>query len=81
MNKAFKKGKLIKWYGSRFYLSCLTPKISYSKWLSMQPKAFQDLVLGAAKAALFRNTDIYNDLPWAPYHGNCIIKPRPYPMR
>ena len=39
MNIAFKKGKLAKWYGSRFYKSMLRPSLTYSKWLSMQPRA------------------------------------------
>ena len=54
MNNAFTKGKFKKWHESRFYKSCLTPNICYSKWLSMQPKKFQDRILGKDGGALFR---------------------------
>jgi hypothetical protein len=46
MNTAFRKGKLSKWYGSRFYKSILGPSLNYSKWLSMQPKHIIEGIYG-----------------------------------
>ena len=53
MNNAFTKGKFKKWYGSRFYKSCLTPNLSYYDWLSMQPKHFIYAVLGKSSGDEF----------------------------
>ena len=46
MNKAFNKYKLVKWYGSRFYKSCIGPSTTYSKWIYMQPKSVIEHIYG-----------------------------------
>ena len=58
MNKAFKK-PLFKWHLSKYYKAWFkyNRNVTYSKWLSMQPKSIVKSIYGKTSADIWNNLD------------------------